>query len=155
MIERGFILICLFILTNYNAQYFKKLPKKFMTSDRINKAESFAKLFFKKCDLKDYSEIQGYDFDVNSKKNYFTSEKIEKNCKKIAESYGKVIIGKTHNAITPTRLNDYIDYFVIDARTEKNDSVKYVVVSLYRDKDFIYTLNFSGQPYPIIRKKNK
>lgn len=157
MMKKLFLIMTLTLLWNCAPKYFLPLPKKNSSKERINKAKGFAEYFLNKCNAKDYSEIVGYDLDVNTRKFDFTSEKIEEKCKKINERYGKVTVGELNNAITYSRPTDYYDYFVFKSKLEKTDSLRYVVVGLYRDKDFIGgDLIISSVTTPkIVRKKKK
>lgn len=117
---------------------------------RINKAKGFAEQFLGKCNNKDYSEIQGFDIDVNTKKE-LKPENLKKTCEKKLEKTGKITIGNFNNAITPNHPADYIDFFVFDAKYEKSDSIKYIAVGVYRDKDFILGMGFVKTPKPVMK----
>lgn len=132
------------------SDFYKRTPEKFATQERINKAKGFAEQVFGKCSNKDYSEIQGFDIDVNTKKD-FGPENLKKFCEELSKKTGTITIGKFNRAITPNSPKDFMDYMVFDAKYEKNDTVKYAVVSLYRDKDFIYKVNLVSTPKPVIR----
>lgn len=147
--KKLFWLMSLMLFCSCASEVYKTLPKEYTTKERIDKAKGFAEEFFGKCNNKDYSEIQGYDIDVNLKKE-FTPEKFEKGCVKISEKLGKVTIGEFNNAMTFTRPADYSDMIVFKAKSEKSDSVKFVVVNLYRDKDFIKGIKLSYTPTPKI-----
>lgn len=138
------------LLWNCSSQFYKSTPKEFSTQERIEKAKGFAVQFLGKCNNKDYSEIQGFDIDVNIKKD-LTPENLKKACEKKLEKTGKIIIGNFNNAITPNHPADYMDLFVFDAKYEKSDSTKYIVVGVYRDKDFISGMSFVKTPKPVMK----
>ncbi len=143
------------ILWNCAPKYFLPLPKKNASKERIDKARSFAEYIFEKCNKQDYSEIIGFPMDVNTKKFYFSPEKIGIECKKINDKYGNVHVGEFYDATTRARPTNFYDYFIFKAKLEKSDSIKYINVGLYRDKDVIGGLKFASEAYPKIVKKKK
>ncbi|WP_333851282.1 hypothetical protein [Epilithonimonas sp.] len=150
MIKKLFWLMSLMLFCSCASDFYKPTPEKFATQERISKIKGFAEQFFNKCNNKDYSEIQGYNIDINTKKD-LAPENLKKLCEKLLEKTGKITVGKFNNSITPNRPSDFMDLMVFDAKCENNDSIKYAVVSLYRDKDFIYKINLSKTPKPVIR----
>lgn len=148
--KKLFWLMSIMLFCSCASDFYKPTPEKFATQERINKTKGFAEQFFDKCNNKDYSEIQGYNIDVNTKKD-LAPENLKKVCEKLLEKTGKIAIGKFNNAITPNHPSDFMDVMIFDAKCESNDSVKYAVVSLYRDGDFMYKINLSKSPKPVIR----
>lgn len=152
--KKIFYFILLSLLWNCSPQFFKPVPKEFATQDRINKAKGFAKYIFNKCDTKDYSEIQGYDIDTGLKSSRFTSEKLIKSCEKLSEKYGKITVGELYNTITFTQPADFSDLMIFNAKSEKKDSVKYVVIDIYRDRDYIKDIYFMNKSKPKVHIKH-
>lgn len=155
MMKKLFLIMTLMLLWNCAPKYFLPLPKKNASKERIEKAKSFAEYFFNKCNAKDYSEINGFLMDVNTKKFYFSPEKIEISCKKINEKFGNVSVGGFYDATTRTRPTDFYDNFIFKAKLEKSDTIKYINIGVYRDKDVIGGLLLTSNPYPKIIKKKK
>ncbi len=153
--KKLFWLMSLMFFWSCAPKYFVPLPKKNASKERIDKAKSFADSFFDKCNKKDYSEINGFVMDVNTKKFYFSPEKIEIECKKINDKYGNVFVSEFFDATTLVRPTDYYDYFIFKTKLEKSDSIKYVSVGFYRDKDIIGGLKLSSNAYPKIIKRKK
>lgn len=142
------------LLSSCGSQYYKTLPKEYATQERIEKAKGFAEQIFGKCKNKDYSEVQGFDIDATAKRRAFTPAKIEYYCKKFNEKYGAISVEKYHSAITSIRPIDYSDTFIYKIKTEKSDSIKYILVGLFRDKDFVHAFILSQKPeHPIYKRK--
>ncbi len=154
MMKNLFWIMVVWVLCGCNPTVYKTLPKQYSTKERLDKAKGFAQQFFEKCDKKDYSEIKGNDIDVNFKKE-FTSENLEKRCEKFSKKFGKITVGEFNNAITFTRPADFSDWFFFNVKAERTDSLKFVVVSLYRDKDFVKGLSLMDTATPKIRRRVK
>ncbi len=156
MIKKLFWIILLLLLWNCMPKYFLPLPQKNASNERIDKARSFAEYYYNKCNTKDFSEIQGFVMDINTKKFGFSPEEIEKYCTKKTGRYGKITVGEFNKAITVARPTDFYDYFIFKANLEKSDSLKYIVVGLFRDKDIIGGMRFTGTANPkLVRTKRK
>lgn len=140
MLKKGIFLVLLMFLCNCSTKYYicnyDRIPKEFATKERIDKAKSYAEYFFNKCDTKDYSEIQDFELDINTKR-YLSPEGIEARCKKINEKYGKITVGELYKMKAASFPKNFRDYFVFKAKMEKTDSLKYVVVQSYRDKNLV------------------
>lgn len=134
--------------------YYKALSSENNTKERQNLAKSFAQQFYAKCEKQDYSEIQGFNMDVNFKQK-FSSEFIEKVCQSSDRKFGKITIGNLYSAKTRTYPENYLDFFEFNIKTEKSDSVKFVRLGLTRDKDFFSAFVISKEPLINHRKKSK
>lgn len=152
----GYILffLSLISLSSCNRPWFNTLPLEYNTKERQDLAKSFAENFYSKCDKKDYSEIQGFNIDVNMNR-HFSSEKIEKICKSSQERLGKINIGNLYSAKTRAYPSDYLDFFEFYVTTEKNDSIRYLRIGLTRDKDYFNTFLLTKSPLTKYRKKSK
>lgn len=148
-------LMSLMFLWNCTPKYYLTLPKKYETKERIDKAKNFAEYFLDKCNKKDYSEINGFVMDVNTKKFKYSPEIIEKECEKINDKFGNVLVRDFYASKTRLRPTDFYDYFIFKTKLEKTDSIKYVRIEMYRDKDVIAGLALLSNPYPISYKKKK
>lgn len=133
---------------------FKNLPAKNNSKERQALTKSFAENFFSKCEKQDYSEITGFNMDVNLKR-FFSPSKIESICKSNQEKYGKITIGSLKVAKTRLRPADFQDYFIYNMKTEKNDSVRYVSLSLTRDQDYFNAFRIVKEPISNYYKKKK
>lgn len=133
---------------------YNNMPAKNNTQARQTLAKSFADNYFSKCEKKDYSEIIGFNMDVNMK-NYFSQERNKTVCESFEKKYGKIEIGSLNSAKTNVYPSDFYDLFVFNIKTEKNDSVKYLRIGMTRDKDFINTFYLSTKPYNKWYKRKK
>lgn len=133
---------------------YNNMPSKNNTPARQILAKTFAENFFSKCAKKDYSEITGFNMDVNMKK-YFSQERNKTVCESFEKKYGKLEIGSLYAAKTNVYPSDFYDLFVFNVKTEKNDSVKYMRVGMTRDKDYISTFYLSTTPYNKWYKRKK
>ncbi len=133
---------------------FATLPSKYNTKQRQDLTRNFAENFFSKCEKKDYSEITGFNMDVNLK-GYFSPSKIESICKSNEEKYGKITVGSLKVAKTKLRPADFQDYFIYNMTTEKNDSVRYVSMSVTRDQDYFNAFRIVKEPISNYYKKKK
>lgn len=147
------LFFCLIGLSSCMNRY-NNMPAKNNTQARQTLAKSFAENFFSKCGKKDYSEITGFNMDVNMK-NYFSQERNKTVCESFEKKYGKVEIGSLYAAKTNVYPSDFYDLFVFNVKTEKNDSVKYLRVGMTRDKDYINTFYLSKTPYNKWYKRKK
>lgn len=147
------LVFCLISLSGCTNLY-ENLPSKNNTAERQALAKSFAENFYGKCAKKDYSEITGFNMDVNMK-NYFTSEKIKTVCENHEKRFGKVEIGDLYAAKTIAYPADFSDLFVFNIKAEKNDSIKYLRMGLTRDKDYFNVFYISKKPYNKWYKKKK
>jgi len=139
---------------NTSRPYFKNLEATYNTKERQNLAKNFAEQFYAKCENQDYSELQGFNMDVNFKKK-LSSETIEKICKISDKKFGKITIGNLYNAKTRTFPKDFMDYFEFNIKTEKKDSVKFVRLGLTRDQDFFSSFFMTKEELTNYRKKTK
>lgn len=151
MFKNVFFILSLLLLSSCASQFYKTLPKEYASKERIEKAKGFAEQFLNKCYTKDYTEIHGYEIDASLKRKMFNPEKLKETCEKTIEKMGNITIGEFNNALTLTRPTDFTDLMVFKAKAEKNDSVKFIVVGLYRDKDFIYGIRLADRATPKIR----
>lgn len=151
-----FALLGLISLSSCNTgrPYFKNLASEHNTKERQNLAKSFAEQFFAKCEKQDYSEIQGFNMDVNFKQKV-SSETIEKICKSFDRKLGKITIGNLYSAKTRTFPKDYMDFFEFNIKNEKNDSIKFLRIGLTRDKDFLSAFSVTKDELINYRKKSK
>ncbi|WP_147366782.1 hypothetical protein [Epilithonimonas arachidiradicis] len=133
---------------------YNNMPAKNNTSARQTLAKSFAENFYAKCAKKDYSEITGFNMDVNMK-NYFSPEKIKTVCENSDKKYGKIEIGSLYAAKTNVYPTDFSDLFVFNIKTEKNDSIKYLRMGMTRDKDYFQVFYISTKPYNKWYKRKK
>ncbi len=149
------ILIIFFLMSLSSCiNRYENMPSKNNTVERQKLARSFAENFYAKCEKKDYSEITGFNIDVNMK-NYFSPERIKTVCEKSEKNYGKIDIGSLYAAKTNVYPSDFSDLFVFNVKTEKNDSVKYLRMGMTRDKDYFQVFYISTKPYNKWYKRKK
>ena len=137
------------LLFSCSSMVYKPTPKENLTKERIEKAKKFADTFFNKCKNNDYTEFQGFDIDINYKKG-LASDELKKKCENLSARAGEISVGEFNNSITANHPMDYADLLVFNAKSSTNDSVKYVAVGLYRDKDFIYGITLTNRSTPKI-----
>lgn len=147
------LVFCLIGLSSCINRY-NNMPTKNNTQARQTLAKSFAENFYAKCAKKDYSEITGFNMDINMK-NYFSPEKIKTVCENIDKKYGKIEIGSLYAAKTNVYPKDFSDLFVFNIKTEKNDSIKYLRMGMTRDKDYFQIFYISTKPYNKWYKRKK
>ena len=147
------IVFCLIELSGCISRY-NNMPSKNNTPERQALAKGFAENFYAKCAKKDYSEITGFNIDVNMKKS-FTPEKIKAICETSEKRFGKLEVGDLYAAKTTVYPSDFYDLFVFNIKTEKNDSIKYLRMGMTRDKDYINTFYLSKTPYNKWYKRKK
>lgn len=147
-------IIFLLLLCSCSSMIYKDTPKEYLPKERIEKAKNFAEAFFNKCKNNDYTEFQGFDIDINYKKG-LASDELKKKCEKISARAGEISLGEFNNSITASHPIDYMDLLFFKAKSSTNDSVKYVAVGLYRDKDFIYGITLTNRSTPKIHYKIK
>ena len=152
LLKHILLVLCLIGLSSCMNRY-NNMPTKNNTQARQTLAKDFAENFFSKCQKKDYSEISGFNIDVNMK-NYFSPERNKTVCESFEKKYGKLEIGSLYAAKTNVYPSDFYDLFVFNIKTEKNDSVRYLRVGMTRDKDYINTFYLSTTPYSIFYKRN-
>ena len=153
LLKHILLIFCLIGLSSCINRY-NNMPSKNNTSARQNLAKSFAENFYAKCAKKDYSEITGFNMDVNMK-NYFSPEKIKTVCENSDKKYGKIEIGSLYAAKTNVYPTDFFDLFVFNIKTEKNDSIKYLRMGMTRDKDYFQVFYISTKPYNKWYKRKK
>ncbi|SKC01011.1 hypothetical protein SAMN05660477_02419 [Soonwooa buanensis] len=155
MFKKLVYILPLILLTSCSSWVYKPTPKEHLSKERIALAKSFVEEFIHKCENRDYTPIVGFNLDINLNASLQKEEEFKKTCEKHVAKYGKVVVGDYHSAITPNTPRDYADFIVFNMTSEKKDSLKYMAVMLYRDKDYIAGFTSQKIPAPKLKLKLK
>ncbi|WP_300675024.1 hypothetical protein [Soonwooa sp.] len=153
MFKKLVYILPLILLTSCSSWAYKPTPKEHLSKERIALAKSFAQEFIRKCENKDYTPLVGFNLDFNLNAILQKEEEFKKQCEKHEAKYGKVIVGDYHSAITPNTPRDYSDFIVFNMTSEKKDSLKYMAVMVYRDKDYLAGFTLVKTPAPKFKFK--
>ena len=135
---KNLLYLAIFISSFVNAQsYYKKISEKDINTERQTIAKNFIQDFLKKCEEKNFSKFESYN--ISKRFEMFLTKNLESICKKNDEDLGKIELLNFDSAHLNKYSvnNDPYELFIFNAKTEKNPNTKFLIYSIYQDKNYL------------------